>query len=362
MLAVRGRGRGRGGLRAPAGRAAAHGTRQARPGAPAMAADGGVGAAFLHIIGRGGKSNTYKFALARCLLEYSAGPAGELEVPYADIASAFPRYCWHQECMFKIRQSFNADRPPHAIQAIREEFGTGYIPRTLGSVVAEPGGAAKARRAEGAILRRVLGTGSHSNVIPRFQNVRDGQRVASRPLFYEHDDAEQVLRLRPEAAAFLRDNQFVLTKAVVLEWSKFLERINTLPRLVAKVERGERRRGSLRRYTKMFKDTGHCFYCSSRLEAGDTHVDHFIPWSYIYEDEAWNLVLSCGACNSRKSDSLARESYLDDLIRRNCGMYDRLPPVQRSLDRLDAGKGWEAEVRHSYQNCREYGFGVTCRV
>jgi hypothetical protein len=40
-------------------------------------------------------------------------------------------------------------------------------------------------------------------------------------------------------------------------------------------------------------------------------VDHFIPWSRYPRDLAHNLVMAHGACNSRKSDLLGGEIYLE---------------------------------------------------
>ncbi|WP_271712779.1 HNH endonuclease domain-containing protein [Anaeromicropila herbilytica] len=60
-----------------------------------------------------------------------------------------------------------------------------------------------------------------------------------------------------------------------------------------------------------------CFYCGKELDHGDIHVDHFIPWSFIKDDNLWNLVLSCPKCNLKKSDRLTPDLFVDNLIERN---------------------------------------------
>ena len=55
---------------------------------------------------------------------------------------------------------------------------------------------------------------------------------------------------------------------------------------------------------------GRCFYCQRSLPSAAA-VDHFIPWSRYPRDLAHNLVLAHGACNSRKSDLLGGEAYLE---------------------------------------------------
>lgn len=121
---------------------------------------------------------------------------------------------------------------------------------------------------------------------------------------------------------------------------------------------GHVERRTLRKFLMVFKDLSHCFYCNCRLQKGDVHVDHFIPWSYIFDDEAWNLVLSCSNCNLKKRDSLAQEEFLVELIRRNLDYYEKIETLKKSLDELNSGNGWERDLRRNYSNCLEYGFTV----
>lgn len=60
-----------------------------------------------------------------------------------------------------------------------------------------------------------------------------------------------------------------------------------------------------------------CFYCSSKIEEGDIHVDHVLPRQVINHDEIWNLVLSHSTCNLDKSDKLVGLHYIEKLYDRN---------------------------------------------
>ena len=70
--------------------------------------------------------------------------------------------------------------------------------------------------------------------------------------------------------------------------------------------------GSQKQMLRACEESKRCFYCNKSAE--DTsiqiHYDHFIPWSFLYETETWNLVVSCQTCNISKSDTLAPESYM----------------------------------------------------
>ena len=60
-----------------------------------------------------------------------------------------------------------------------------------------------------------------------------------------------------------------------------------------------------------------CFYCGKKLEKENIHVDHFIPWVFIKDDNIWNFVFACSKCNVSKNDKLPDIMYLDALIERN---------------------------------------------
>lgn len=315
---------------------------------------------FVSILTRGRKDNTYKFALARALLEYCRDTPyssnGALKIPYEYLAEKFLEYYWNQECRFKIRQDFKTKSTPKVIQAIRKVFSDA-TPEDFRRVSED-----KKTLARQLILKTVFGSARSktSLVVPRFQKVSTGKYAEEARVFYEYDDDENTLTLKPEAFAFFRDNSIVLSMTVLAEWAKFLERINgSLPRLVAKIENRGNERGGLARYRKAYMEhTNHCFYCSDKLEQDRIHVDHFIPWSYIFEDEPWNLVLACTGCNLKKSDSLAQEEFRSDLIRRNQRYRSRIRLLDHSLQIIDTKRGWKTEIENHYRVCQEYGFST----
>jgi len=319
---------------------------------------------FVSIITKGSKSNTYKFALAKFLLDYcNSQTPQEIEnsitnnqsifVGYQQVANAFLTYFWHQECKYRIKQNYQDSKPPSVIRIIRSVFGTGHIHKSFKNMPKN-----KIQTAQKEIRQRVFGKESQktSQVIPRFQNIKDGNSVIRKQVFYDYDDDSGEIEIKPKAVKFFSENYIFLIKLVLLEWSKFLEKINTIPRLIAKVESYEMKRGSLSKYVKIFKDFRTCFYCNASLDSTETHVDHFIPWSYIFEDESWNLVLSCEKCNLKKSDSLAKYEYLTQIIKRNQTYQDKIEDLRKSLLKINTQKGWENEIIYHYNNCKEYGF------
>ena len=318
---------------------------------------------FNAIITKGRKDNTYKFALARFLIDYSESldeqsirnkvdSNTDEVIEYSLIAKAFLRYYWHQICKYKIKQNFNSEKLPLIVQIIQGIFGQDYIPEPLESMDKE-----KTAQAESEIKKKCF-----SEVIPRFQNLMEGNKAASRPLFYEYDRI--AIHVKPGALLFFKKNYSLLFKAVILEWAKFLERTNHgLPRLISKIEDPVPERHSLERYKRILREkVGLCFYCDNPLssDSRQIHADHFIPWSYVYEDEIWNLVLTCSRCNLRKHSSLPQQKFVQKLVDRygRNGATTAAGEFRKSLVRLDADGKYEYALNRYYQNCLDYGFTI----
>lgn len=108
-------------------------------------------------------------------------------------------------------------------------------------------------------------------------------------------------------------------KVNYFEWIKYLEGINKEEdsyMLASKLDKSTERE-NLNPYRKTLFEFGQtkCFYCGKNL--GENAVDHFIPWSFVKDDKLWNFVLACPTCNSKKSDSLTSQDFLDNLRLRN---------------------------------------------
>ncbi|MFZ3588918.1 HNH endonuclease [Bacillus sp. DJP31] len=139
---------------------------------------------------------------------------------------------------------------------------------------------------------------------------------------YDFDNQREVLRMNGSYYSFMQRFQRVLTYLTNYQLALFLEKFNEqgdTTRLLLKVENVSKR-SSLDQFYYVLEAyyNGECFYCSKSIKKRDTtHVDHFIPWSFIQADQLWNLVISCSPCNLSKSDKLADDVYLSALIDRN---------------------------------------------
>lgn len=149
-------------------------------------------------------------------------------------------------------------------------------------------------------------------------------------VLYAFSKRKEYIKLNPQVYAFMTKYKKILEKINYFEWAKFLEKVNdeTTTRNLLNNLDTLTLRNDLSVYRRILFEEfeeHQCFYCGKELKRGEIHVDHFIPWSFIKDDNLWNLVLTCSTCNLRKSDKLAPQQYVDRLVERNGLMLERNP-------------------------------------
>ena len=321
---------------------------------------------FFNIITIGRKSNTYKFALARSILEFvkenkpqiiqNVKEDKDTVINYSVFAEDFFRYYWYQEKL-KIPQNFNTDTLPRAVSIVKDIYKESTQPEKFDMVKEEIKSKAIKKILSGVFNKYKNKT---SQVVPRFQNIIEGRDTMEKETFYKNDEDNKRILVNADAMEFFIHYRILLEKFVVLEWAKFLDHIKTAPGIISKIEDPVFDRTSLKPQEKILRRFfKNCFYCERDLENlpkdVKIHVDHFIPRSYIAEDELWNLVLSCSECNLNKSDSLAID-FKNNLIRDNNLAIHEIPELKKSLKNLDNNLDWVQEMIRIYDNCLEYGF------
>jgi len=300
---------------------------------------------FINIVSKGAKTNTYKFALAKFLLDYSKNQKlkeSNYQINYNEIAVKFLEYYWFQECKYKFKQDFNKDKMPKIIHIIQKYCGTEYISESFEKYFKDK---------ESIKLQMIeeIEKKCFNDVIPRFQPKDKND-------YYQHfhksvksgnysSSEKSYIILSKEALVCFKQEYEILSKILVLEWAKFLEKTNFTPKLISKIERmKDPKRNSLIKFRTMLMEMNkECFYCGTILDQENIHIDHFIPWSYIYEDEIWNLVPSCSRCNLIKSDSLPPKNCLIKIEYRNKTYQLRKE---------------NSSISDYYENCYKAGFKI----
>lgn len=136
---------------------------------------------------------------------------------------------------------------------------------------------------------------------------------------YSFNKKEEWLQLSPPYIVFFERYKRILMNVTNYQLALFLEKYNSkeaMEKILSKVEFVSART-SLTEFQVLLHKYGeqHCFYCGKYPQK--SHVDHFVPWSYVQNDVLWNFVLACPACNASKNNKLAHSDYLDMLVERN---------------------------------------------
>ncbi len=139
---------------------------------------------------------------------------------------------------------------------------------------------------------------------------------------YAIDESKEFLTVSEGWAAFLRENELIVRGWLDYRLIQYLQVRNpSVPAISMKLRPPVAR--SLDAATKYWKCalelislseiySGRRFSPENFESMGALSIDHFIPWSFVMHDEAWNLVPMFKKLNSSKNDSLpVIERYLE---------------------------------------------------
>ena len=247
---------------------------------------------------RSSKTSTLKFAVARAILDEVRETAGadELLISRERLSLRLVSYYWYQIRQFRLKQAAADIQEPNVVRCLLQLPES--VDRKWDPLLADVKG----------IVAFVAASG-FKEVIPRFHSGIDNK------IFECH--AGGTIAIPVDQRAFITEFEPLLTRSVLAGWAEQVEQYNHSPRALAKVQFDGRRRGSVSKWAQPLRDLDNaCFYCR-RSRPESAHVDHVIPWSFLFDDAAWNLVLACETCNSQKRDKIPASHYLTLLCRRN---------------------------------------------
>ena len=139
-----------------------------------------------------------------------------------------------------------------------------------------------------------------------------------------------------------------------------LEECNSSPRISKKVggtDREKINRGNLstfKKYLYLENPERRCFITGEKI-TDDQSIDHVIPWSYLYSDDLWNLVLVKKSANSLKSNNIPGEELIKKLEKRNHRLLDILK--EQKLDRKIKNRIEELELAIENDYVRKFWIG-----
>lgn len=91
-------------------------------------------------------------------------------------------------------------------------------------------------------------------------------------------------------------------------------------------------------------------YWDSHIEQNEYEIDHFVPWSFVTNDEMWNLIPVNPSLNASKRDKLPNWdryflSFAQNQFRLNQMVYkyERLAHIFRECQRDNLNAAWSVE-------------------
>ena len=302
---------------------------------------------WLRIIESMKNDNTYKLAWGRALIEciyYKKYRVknDRLVLSLNDVARCMLKYYWNQTFFFALKQSPYEDKSPVIVQITNQlinrfvELNESLIPVWFDKAEEKLG-----KELEIAVQK--VADRLHENVSWRFKRVDD--EVLE---IYEYDyiNRSKDVFFCKDNAELLAEYALVISKLLNYKWAQLLEKYNYAPKIVNKVNsisEAKLRRESLTKYKnelmKQFNDGVVIdFYSGKPLADNDISVDHVIPWSFMYSDDIWNLVLTSKSNNSSKSNSIPSQEVIDRLKQRNAHLVGLLATkfdneIRESIDK-----------------------------
>lgn len=248
-------------------------------------------------------------------------------ITFDAIAHKMVKYYWNQTFFFNLRQRSNIKKKPVIVQQVDlliekyKELSGSSIPTWFDK-------AELVLNTEEDFYKNVLKKCARKlkdDVSWRFMHVNKETKnlyVLNKDYLYISIDKEQVL--------LLKEYGFVLSQLLNYKWAQLLEKFNNAPRITSKVKGisdNQIRRNNLTKYKNILLENMNKpidFYTGEELQPDDISVDHVIPWSFMYSDDIWNLVLTSKSHNSSKSNHIPSKEVIEQLNQRNKDLVETI--------------------------------------
>lgn len=227
---------------------------------------------------------------------------GRLFVDLNFIAVRFAKYYWDMEYSFKLRQSQD-HQDANITRFVKAIHDPNRKPPTTRDLA---GNSMKDFRA--TVIRRSI---KPEVLVHLKTDMAD---------LYRKEDANTI-SLDQSIIEYMGRNKTSIKYGLNYVISRYLEKINRhTPNIASKVDhdpgRSYRPRIGADAVVSMRGWQGSCcFYCARRLDSH--HVDHVIPFNFVFSTDLYNCVLACQQCNCTKSDALPERTLFDKVILRN---------------------------------------------
>ncbi len=283
---------------------------------------------WLTIIEQMNNDNTYKLAWGRAVIECVAFDDFDIInnnaiISFDNISLRMLKYYWNQLFFFHLKQSPYKDKDPVICQDTEKLIDV-YKKITNSSIPIWFDDALKIiiknnKKEFDKIIKHISKT-LHENVCWRFKNIPNKTLD-----IYEYNKGVDSIIINMDNVIALKEYSMIISKLLNYKWSQLLEKFNYQPKISLKVNgisEAKLRRNNLTKYKeellKEFEGKEIIdFYTGNPISYNDISIDHVIPWSFMYSDDIWNLVITSKSINSSKSNSIPSKEIIEKLKIRN---------------------------------------------
>lgn len=157
------------------------------------------------------------------------------------------------------------------------------------------------------------------------QDLAEAQfRKPSPPLYRicSQDNCISGIEVHPSWQSYLVEHFDIVDAWRKWHWADYLQRRNPHAlNINQKLVRPSRQTQELNKLRELWREiseseTGEikCSFTGESLHANQIVVDHFLPWSYVGHNQKWNLCPTTQPTNTRKSDKLPSDLYIQNLV------------------------------------------------
>lgn len=244
-------------------------------------------------------------------------------ISFDNISLRMLKYYWNQLFFFHLKQSPYKDKGPVICQDTEKLIDV-YKKITNSSIPIWFDDALKIiiknnKKEFDKIIKHISKT-LHENVCWRFKNIPNKTLD-----IYEYNKGVDSIIINMDNVIALKEYSMIISKLLNYKWSQLLEKFNYQPKISLKVNgisEAKLRRNNLTKYKeellKEFEGKEIIdFYTGNPISYNDISIDHVIPWSFMYSDDIWNLVITSKSINSSKSNSIPSKEIIEKLKIRN---------------------------------------------
>ena len=317
---------------------------------------------WLMIIEQMNNDNTYKLAWGRAILEcinlvkYS-NENDQVFICFDDISELMLKYYWNQLFFFNLAQSPHKQKTPVICQITLNLIDRYKIFSKSSYPVWHNIGIETINKNDKELYKSTIKSISkilHYDVCYRFKNVNG----SSLDIYEYQKKNGSLISLKYQDTVLLKEYSVVLSKLLNYKWTQLLEKYNYCPKIASKVKGisdSTLKRNSLARYRNLllqeFTDNKIIdFYTEEELSLSQLSIDHVIPWSFMYSDDIWNLVITSKSNNSSKSNSVPSEEHIEKLKERNNRIINIINDIKIKNDMKLAIEN--SYVDRFYYDCR----------